>query len=303
MERQLDFNQSGQIFVNGQGPFSPEESSPSSETEAEPSTLIDCSKLPPDPPPPSPVHPVPVDVVTRKTTAEQTNDRQAEVLIEKKSSKSSGGEPLHQTIGNLKTFLSNLKSIDGTHIHIKASQYHVCSNAPFPNFYDDAFMFTDRTDFVKQKIFDLINSENYPSLDQIIRAFIDDNADLLEICNTKFSYSTAKILFNFQQQDQFYYACLTTHDCNLLRIALLAKFNINNCECNGQNCFDMSRITSLPIRRFRRTSWDSATNNTKTKHDITIADQVKEQVNFKELNFPDNNLLKSLAKKSKTSIT
>jgi hypothetical protein len=259
MERQLDLEQSGQVFVDGRGPFTPEDPYPTSNLD--PSTQIGQ----PDSPSSQP----------KKTSNQPPADSQVEVpdhnLEDSLSKVAKDG--VFRTYGNQK---KPPKPVEGTHFHIKASLQHVCSNAPFPNFYDDAYIFTDRTEFVKSKIIDLINSENYPNLDQIIRAFVDDKADLLEPLSTKFSYSAAQILFNFDQPNDFYYSCLTPHDCNLLRTALITKYNIGSCECNGQNCFDLSGISSLPLRKPRRLSRKST--NTKTKTELMELEQLKQRV-------------------------
>jgi hypothetical protein len=258
MERQLDPNQSAQVFADGRGPFTPEDPYPV--------------------PNPSPQlgHPDSPSSQPKQTEKQLPADSQVEVTDQSQAEESLGkvvNDGVYRAYGNHKKIP---KPVEGTHFHIKASLQHVCTNAPFPNFYDDAYLFIDRTEFVKIKIAELISSENYPSLDQIVRAFIDEKADLLEPLKTKFSYSAAQILFNFEHPNDFYYSCLTPNDCNLLRTALITKYNIDNCECNSQNCFDLSGISSLPLRRPRRTS--RKTTNNGTKSEMTEVEEIKQKV-------------------------
>jgi len=161
--------------------------------------------------------------------------------------------------------IKHFKSIEGTHSHIKNGQHHLCTNTPFPSFYNESNLFLDRTDYMKNRIHDLINRPTYPNLEFILEVCARANIDLSKPVKTRFLLPVAKILFCFETFFGFYYASLTPFDCNLLRTALLSKFQIRGCPCSGTNCFDMSRIIAVPHVR-KGDDDDDETNRLRQKY-------------------------------------
>jgi len=221
MERRLDLNQSGQVFSDGSGPYEVEAGETSSDGLIE--VVMNEST---------------VQVEAEKNTVRKTSDLE------------------NTDYPRIAATFKNVKTIEGTHYHLKNSLNHPCTNTPFPHFFELDSFFTDRTDFMNIQIKNLISSPEYPTLDQILTIFMNDNLEILKPLTERFSFTTAKLLFNFTEADHFYFGCLTPFDCNLLRTAILTKFKISNCPCASSNSFDMSKITSNPIRQ-RRTTADS----------------------------------------------
>jgi hypothetical protein len=218
MERQLDLSQSGQVFLDGRGPFTPE----------------DSENLSPNP----------------TSTREPCDASQVEVVMDDGTIRIEvGKESIHPDIvGNRTKTLKRIPTIEGTHSHLKNNLHHVCTNTPFPFFYESSYLYVDRTDFMKNRIKDLLDDPDYPPLDQILRIFLDEKLEILLPLKVKFSHQTAKKLFLFGDISSFYYGCLTPFDCDLLRIAILSKFQIRKCPCSGPNCFDMSNIAPQPTQ-------------------------------------------------------
>jgi len=230
MARQLDLNQSAQVFVDGRGPFSPEEDEISSVATGR--RALNSSQVE-----------VMVDDGVIRIEVEKDTIQQA------------------NSVGNTvtATSLKHVRTIEGTHSHIKNSLHHVCTNTPFPNFYSDSVLFIDRTDFMQQKIREIINDPEYPRVDHLLRIFLDENLEILEPLRLRFTFPTAKVLFNITPLDDFNYGCLTPFDCNLLRVNILSKFQLSKCPCSGPNCFDMSRIVAEPLQSTNTTP-KSSTN-------------------------------------------
>lgn len=230
MERQLDLNQSGQVFLDNSGPYTPPECENKDEN-CEVPTTSDHGK-----------------------NDQQRDSNQIEVIIDDNSVRVEvEKETIQQSQSNhvkipAATFKS-LKSVEGTHSHLKNSLHHVCTNTPFPNFFEDSVLFVDRTEFMKEKINRLVYSPNYLKLDQIFKIFIDEKINFFVPLRSKFSFPAAKTLFQFDSPQQFFFGCLTPFDCDLLRIAIVSKFQIRPCRCSGTNCFDMSEINAGTLQK------------------------------------------------------
>ena len=212
MERQLDLTQSGQSFLDGGGPYTPE---PSQE-------VLDS---------------------THNTKNKSCDSSQIEATLE------DGTIRVEVEKDSIRPKAPNtfkpVATIEGTHYHIKNSLNHVCSNAPFPDFFATSAQFTDRTEFVRNKIKKLVYDYDYPNLEQILKVFLKHEVSLFQKVTTKFPYFMAKTLFG--DPKTFYYSCLTAHDCNLLRIELIFKHQLRSCHCATPNSIDISQILATPF--------------------------------------------------------
>jgi hypothetical protein len=232
MERQLDPNQSGQVYLDGGGPFSPEEPLTSVENDSETNRQDNSTQKQPE------------------TDSEDVTELKRDTI--------DGTQKFEE----IDTKIDHNQPVEGTHLHIRNCLKHFCSNTPFANFFHKTFLYIDRRSFVQNEILKIINRDDYIGLDLIITIFRFEKISLFNPLVKRFSQPTALALFNVEQSSTFHYPCLTLADCEMLRKSIISKFQINPCECERLYCLDVSKLVPARKRRFLPVQKTTATTDT-----------------------------------------